>query len=111
MGWMTAITSNSMREGYRAWKPDLVIMQFGINESASINWRSFDYSEEYYLKQMRELYSRLREAVPRCDVLVLLPYERLKPEDGQFINYAEHDRVRILQQQVAAEFGFAWFDS
>lgn len=111
MGWMTAITSNAMREGYRAWKPDLVIMQFGINESASINWKSFDYSEEYYLRQMRELYSRLREAVPHCDVLVLLPYERLKPENGEFINYAEHDRVRILQRQVAAEFGFAWFDS
>lgn len=111
MGWMTAITSNAMREGYRAWRPDLVIMQFGINESASLNWKSFGYFEEDYLKQMRELYSRLREAVPQCDLLVLLPYERLKKENGEFINYAEHDRVRFLQQQVASEFGFAWFDS
>ncbi|HNW36841.1 MAG TPA: MBOAT family O-acyltransferase, partial [Candidatus Ozemobacteraceae bacterium] len=74
-------------------------------------WKSFEFSEAYYLKQMRELYGRLRAAVPDCDVLILGPYERLKPEDGVFINYAEHDRVRALQRQVAREFGFAYFDS
>lgn len=111
MSWMTAIPPEQFECGYRAMKPDLIIMQFGVNESASIRTNFHGYTKEDYIRQMRDLYTRIRTALPEVEVLIIGPFERYRPKGEKFIYYPEHDTVRKLQQQVAQEFGFAFFDS
>ena len=112
MGWLTAVPEDSFRCGFAALKPDLVIMQFGINESASIDWRAYGFTEQDYLRQAHDLFRRIQAASPDADVLLIGPYERLKPiGGGQWVNYAAHDRVRVLQKALALDTGLAFFDS
>jgi alginate O-acetyltransferase complex protein AlgI len=111
MAWMTAITPEAFDCGYRALQPDLVVFQYGINESASIDWKAFDFSHDYYRKQMREFFGRLRKALPDADVLLIGPYERLKKRGDQWVTYQAHEDVRQMQREMAAEMGFAFFDS
>ncbi len=112
MAWLTAVPETNFDCGLRAMRPDLVVMQFGINESASIDWRAYGFTEQDYVRQATELFSRIRRALPDVDVLLIGPYERLKPgAGGVWTQYQAHDRVRELQKQMARAQGLAFFDS
>lgn len=111
MAWMTAILPDVFACGYRAVRPDLLVFEFGINESASIDWKAMGFTLELYQKQLKEFFARLRLALPDVDVLILGPYERLKKVGDKFESYRAHDDVRRAQMAAAQEFGFAYFDS
>ncbi len=111
MAWMTAITPSTFDCGYQAMQPDLLVFQYGINESASIDWKAYGFSPENYRKQMRDFFGRLRRALPETDVLIIGPYERLKKIGDRWVTYKAHDDVRQMQRDMAQEMGFAYFDS
>ena len=112
MAWLTAVPEANFRCGWAALSPDLVVMQFGINESASIDWHAAGFTEQDYLRQAGELFARIQAAAPGVEILLIGPYERLKPiGGGQWVNYAAHDRVRAMQQELARNRGLAFFDS
>ena len=111
MAWMTAILPEVFDCGYKATTPDLLVFQYGINEGASIDWKAFDFSHDYYRKQMRDFFGRIRKALPETDVLIIGPYERLKKIGDRWVTYKAHDDIRQMQREMAAEMGFAFFDS
>ncbi|MBX3721350.1 MAG: hypothetical protein KF713_05885 [Turneriella sp.] len=111
MAWMTAITPPAFDCGYKATHPDLLIFQFGINEGASIDWKAFGYSHDYYRKQMTEFFSRIKAALPDVDILLIGPYERLKKVGEAWVTYKAHNDVRLMQREMAQKMGFAFFDS
>jgi alginate O-acetyltransferase complex protein AlgI len=112
MAWMTAITPEAFDCGYKATHPDLLVFQFGINEGASIDWKAFGYSHDYYRKQMTEFFTRIKAALPDVDILLIGPYERLKKDGaGGWMTYKSHDDVRLMQREIAQKMGFAFFDS
>lgn len=112
MAWMTAITPEVFDCGYKAARPDLLVFQFGINEGASIDWKAFGYSHDYYRKQMTEFFSRIKAALPEVDILLIGPYERLKKDGaGGWVTYKSHNDVRLMQMEIAQKMGFAFFDS
>ncbi len=111
MAWMTAITPPAFDCGYKATHPDLLIFQFGINEGASIDWKAFGYSHDYYRKQMTEFFTRIKAALPDVDILLIGPYERLKKVGETWVTYKSHDDVRLMQREIAQKMGFAFFDS
>lgn len=111
MAWMTAVTPETFECGYRAVAPDLVIFQYGINESASIDWKSYGFTTEDYVRQMREFFGRLRAAVPEVSILLIGPYERLKKSGNTWVSYPAMEEVRRLQRAIAAELNLAFFDS
>ncbi len=111
MAWMTAATPETFECGYKAAAPNLVIFQFGINESASIDWQAFRFTADHYLLQMREFFGRLRASVPDVSVLLIGPYERLKKTGNVWKSYPAMEEVRRRQQRVAGELNLAFFDS
>lgn len=112
MAWMTAITPEVFDCGYKATHPDLLVFQFGINEGASIDWKAFGYSHDYYRKQMTEFFTRIKAALPDVDILLIGPYERLKKNSaGGWVTYKSHNDVRLMQREIAQKMGFAFFDS
>lgn len=111
MAWMTASLPEVFDCGYKAAAPSLVIFQFGINESASMDWQAYGFSAEYYMLQMRDFFTRLRAAVPDVSILLIGPYERLKKSRGGYVTYPAMEEVVRLQRQIAAEMNLAFFDS
>ena len=57
--------------------PDLVVINYGTNESVYP-----DYIERYYEKELRSLIERVRSAVPRASVLIMSPMDRGVRESG-----------------------------
>jgi D-alanyl-lipoteichoic acid acyltransferase DltB (MBOAT superfamily) len=111
MAWMNSVPEENFNCGYRQMKPDLIIMHFGVNESASIQSHFYGFTKEHYARQMHELYQRIRAAVPDVDILIISPFERFMPDKDKFVYYEEHTLVRKMQQDIAMELGFAFFDS
>lgn len=111
MAWMTAITQGALECGYRAAEPDLLVFQFGINESASIDWKAFGFSAERYKAQMRSFFERIRAALPNVAILLIGPYERLKQTAAGYVSYPAMEQVINLQREISVEMNLAFFDS
>ncbi|MEQ8350241.1 MAG: MBOAT family O-acyltransferase [Leptospiraceae bacterium] len=111
LAWMSMIPEDVLICGLKAANPDLLIYQYGVNESASLSSNYRGFTKEKYESQLREYFRRVRKALPETPVLIVGPFERLlpsaagpKPSEAQLI-------VREVQMQLASEFKFAYFDS
>ena len=88
-------------------KPDLVVVNYGTNES-----KFRDYVERYYAGELREVIRRIKAAVPNAAVLVMSPMDKAERS-------ANHDIVTLptipilvsIQRKVAAETGCAFFNT
>ena len=110
MAWMSAIPFNNRACGFRAYKPDLVIYQFGTNESASVDgFRHFTLAK--YREQFKKHLQEARRMLPDTPILVFGPYERLVPSPRGLVASPSQLRVREIQREVAAELGLPFFDS
>jgi len=98
---------NQWTEQLQHQKPDLVVVNYGTNES-----KYGDYIERYYLGELREVIRRIKSAVPNAAVLVMSPMDRAERD-------ANHDIVTLptiprlvgFQRQIAAETGCAFFNT
>ncbi|MCB1170948.1 MAG: hypothetical protein KDK25_11455, partial [Leptospiraceae bacterium] len=108
--WLLGIPEEQFACGYRAYDPDLVIFQFGINESQTMHYAVQGFSPEIYERQLRDLYGRIQRAVPGASILILGPWERLLKQNGMYQTYEAHARVREIQKRVANDMGLAYFD-
>ena len=104
--WLLGVDEEIFAGGYRAYAPDLVIFQFGVNESHSMLSRAGGFSDARYEKQLRDFYARLRRALPNASILLLGPWERML--HGRV--YPAHTRVREIQKRTAFDMGLAYFD-
>ena len=108
--WLLGVPEAQMQCGYRAYKPDLIIFQFGINESQTLHYAVEGFTAEKYEGQLRRLYGRLQKAVPEASILVLGPWDRLLKQNGSFQPYQAHTTVRQIQKRVAHDLNLAYFD-
>ncbi|MCB1170409.1 MAG: hypothetical protein KDK25_08755, partial [Leptospiraceae bacterium] len=108
--WLLGIPEEQFACGYRQYDPDLVIFQFGINESQTMHYAVQGFSPEIYENQLRQLYARIQRAAPRASILILGPWERLLKQNGVYQTYEAHARVREIQKRVANDMGLAYFD-
>lgn len=108
--WLLSVDEQTFRCGYEAYNPDLVIFQFGINESQSVRYRAGGFSAEKYNQQLRQFYTRLKEASPDSSILVLGAWERLIKEYGVYKTYPEHKTVRDIQNKTAYDMNLAFFN-
>lgn len=86
--------------------PDLVVINYGTNESVFP-----DYIERYYEKELRLLVERVRASVPRAAVLIMSPMDRGVREDGDIVTPQVLPRIVEIQAKVAAETGCAFFNT
>ncbi|MBI40157.1 MAG: hypothetical protein CMF59_11195 [Leptospiraceae bacterium] len=108
--WLLGIPEKQFACGYQEFAPDLVIFQFGINESQTLHYSVQGFSAELYERQLRTLYTRIQKALPNTSILILGPWDRFLKQGGYYQPYDAHARVREIQKRVAFDMGLAYFD-
>jgi lysophospholipase L1-like esterase len=91
--------------------PDLVIINYGTNESSFPS-----YVEKQYEPELRRAIARVRAALPNASILIMSPMDR----GGRGLNGAGGDAISTMpaipelveiQQRVAAELGCGFFNT
>lgn len=99
------------REGWvrslKARRPDLVILNYGTNESGD-DWLTFGG----YVKDYREVIGRIREALPDSAILLMAPMDRgVRSERGGIGTERSIPRLAAAQRFVAQAERVAFFDT
>ena len=88
-------------------KPDLVILNYGTNESGFAS-----YIDTAYGKELREVIARVKAALPGTPVLIMSPMDRgERRSDGTIGTIATLPKLVAIQRQAAAETGCAFFNT
>ncbi len=91
----------------RHQRPDLVVINYGTNESVFP-----EYIERYYPDELRRVIARVKAAVPDASVLVMGPMDRgERGAGGEIVTVPVLPRIVELQREIAAETGCAFFDT
>jgi lysophospholipase L1-like esterase len=93
-------------EQLRQRRPDLVILNFGTNESEDAE-RPMATVEADYLTVLR----RLRAAVPAASCLVVSPADRASRQGGQLTTHPVIPRLVATQRRAALQAGCAFYDT
>ena len=87
--------------------PDLVVINYGTNESIYA-----DYIERSYPGELRQVIERVKAAVPRASVLIMSPMDRGQRDSSSRITTVPTlPRLVDIQRQMAAETGCAFFNT
>jgi len=88
-------------------RPDLVVLNYGTNESIYA-----DYIERYYAGELREVIRRVKTAVPSASILVMSPMDRgQRDSTGQITTVPTLPRLVEIQSQIASEMSCAFFNT
>lgn len=94
-------------EELKHYQPDLVILNYGTNESV---YPAF--VDQSMVKETKEAARRIREAVPGVSVLIMSPMDRgQKGAGGEIITVPVMTRLVSLQEGAAKDLGCAFFNT
>jgi lysophospholipase L1-like esterase len=94
-------------EQLKHYKPDLIIVNYGTNESVYAS-----FVDTSYTKELREVIRRIKAAVPDTSILVMSPMDRGQREpSGEIGTVPSLVRLINLQQKVAADTGCGFFNT
>ena len=89
------------------YKPDLVIVNYGTNESGYAS-----FVEKTWAPEMKEVVRRLHAALPDGSVLLMSPMDRgERNKDGDIETIAMIPRLVDIESHVANETGAAFFNT
>jgi lysophospholipase L1-like esterase len=87
--------------------PDLVVINYGTNESIYA-----DYIERYYPGELRQVIERVKAAVPRASVLIMSPMDRGQRDSSSRITTVPAlPRLVEIQRRTALEMDCAFFNT
>lgn len=87
-------------------RPDLVVFQFGANDTIS-----YGGDLERYGRQIKEVMTRMRQALPRSSCMVIGPLDRLQRDAKGRLSTPKNVRiVSDKQRQMALAAGCAFWD-
>jgi lysophospholipase L1-like esterase len=93
-------------EALRHEDPDLVVLNYGTNESIYP-----EYVEKQYPEELRTVIGRIRAALPRASVLVMSPMDRGEMAGGEIVTPPAMEKLIAQQERIAAETGCAFFNT
>jgi lysophospholipase L1-like esterase len=103
----TVMNEQHWAEQLQHRKPDLVVVNYGTNES---EYASDDQMERYE-KDLREVVRRIHSALPSAPVLIITPMDRGKRAGGgKIVTLESIPRIVEMQQRVARDTGCAFFN-
>jgi lysophospholipase L1-like esterase len=94
-------------EQLRFRNPELLVYQFGANESGD----GFVYSMEDYRRTMREVIEHHKRALPEASCLVIATMDRAAKQGEEVVSVRVIPSLVAEQKRVAAEVGCAFFDT
>jgi lysophospholipase L1-like esterase len=87
--------------------PDLVILNYGTNESGFAS-----YIDSSYGKELREVIARVKAALPGTPILIMSPMDRGERHgDGTIGTISTLPKLVAIQRQAAVETGCAFFNT
>jgi lysophospholipase L1-like esterase len=87
--------------------PDLVVINYGTNESIYA-----DYIERYYPGELRQVIERVKAAVPGASVLIMSPMDRgQRDSNSRIVTVPALPRLVEIQRQTASEMNCAFFNT
>jgi lysophospholipase L1-like esterase len=93
-------------EELRHRNPDLVVLNYGTNESGFAAFLTREYE-----KELREAIRRVRAALPNASILVMSPMDRGQKNGGEIETLPTIPRIVDIQRRVAAELGCGFFNT
>ncbi|MDQ6758258.1 MAG: GDSL-type esterase/lipase family protein [Acidobacteriota bacterium] len=88
-------------------RPDLVVINYGTNESIFPS-----YINTYYRRELRQVIERVKAAVPNSSILVMSPMDRgQRDSSGQIATVPILPRIVDMQREAAGETGCAFFNT
>lgn len=88
-------------------EPDLIIINYGTNESVSDL-----FVDKQYERELREAIRRVKAAVPKASLLIMSPMDRgHRSSDGTIGTVPALARVVTTQQRVAADMQCAFYNT
>lgn len=94
-------------EQLRRQKPDLIVLNYGTNESVFPK-----YVETLYPAELKQILLRIKAASPSSSILVMAPMDRgERASSGAIVTPAIMPKIVEVQRQVAAETGCAFFNT
>jgi len=111
-GANVTLLSNAFNEAHwaaqlRHYKPDLIIVNYGTNESGFPSFVDTTWGRE-----MRKAVARLRRAVPEASILLMSPMDRgAKGASGEIDTIPTMPRLVSTESQIAADTGVAFFNT
>ncbi len=94
-------------EQLRARAPELVVYQFGANESGD----GFVYSMQDYQRTMREVLETVRRILPESSCLIVSAMDRAAKQGDSIVSVRVIPSLVAEQRRAAAEVGCAYFDT
>lgn len=89
------------------YRPDLVILNYGTNESVYAA-----FVDQSMVKEMKELVRRVRTALPGASVLIMSPMDRgERASGGEIVTVPVMPRLVSLQASAAADLGCGFFNT
>jgi lysophospholipase L1-like esterase len=104
---MTLFHEDTWVQDLQNRKPDLVILNFGTNES---NYGYLAFSE--YLHSYAVVIGRIRTALPGVSILIMSPMDRgARNDDGDIVTIPSIPLLVAAQQRVARTEAVAFYDT
>jgi lysophospholipase L1-like esterase len=104
---MTLFHEDTWVQDLQNRKPDLVILNFGTNES---NYGYLAFSE--YLHSYTVVIGRIRTALPGVSILIMSPMDRgARNDDGDIVTIPSIPLLVAAQQRVARTEAVAFYDT
>lgn len=88
------------------YKPDLVIVNYGTNESGFAS-----FVEKTWAPELKAAVKRIRAALPETSILLMSPMDRGERSGGEVVTVPTLPRLVELERGVAAETGVAFFNT
>jgi alginate O-acetyltransferase complex protein AlgI len=111
VGDLLLIEEKSLACGFTHYKPDLVVFQFGVNESENLARKAY-ITPESYRKNLEDVIVRFKKVLPEANLLLISPIERISGnEKGEMRTMPEILLIRDTQREVAEKYQIAFFDS
>jgi lysophospholipase L1-like esterase len=111
-GANVTLLSNAFNEAHwaaelRHYKPDLIIVNYGTNESGFPN-----FIDSTWGREMRKAVARLQRAMPEASILLMSPMDRgAKAANGEIDTIPTMPRLVATESKIAADTGVAFFDT
>ena len=111
-GANVTLLSNAFNEAHwaaelRHYKPDLIIVNYGTNESGFP-----DFVDTTWGREMRKAVARLQRAMPEASILLMSPMDRgAKGINGEIDTIPTMPRLVATESKIAADTGVAFFDT
>jgi lysophospholipase L1-like esterase len=104
---MTLFYEDSWIQDLQNRRPDLIILNFGTNES---NYGYLPYTD--YVRNYSLVIRRIRMALPNASILIMSPMDRgMRNDDGDIVTVPSIPIIVAAQRRVARTEGVAFFNT